>query len=78
MPSLPQSLAYVVTNIRRAEPPADLFEVPTDYTFVRSSIPDDPLITLTPWRQFAPACEPVTRLRPDPASVATYDRNLRS
>ena len=55
VPSLPQSLAYVVTNIRRAEPPADLFEVPTDYTFVRSSIPDDPLITLTPWRQFAPA-----------------------
>lgn len=52
---------YAVTNIRRAEPPADLFEVPTDYAFVRSSILDDPLITLTPWRQSAPLCKPLTR-----------------
>jgi hypothetical protein len=49
---------YAVTNIRRAEPPADLFEVPTDYTFVRSSLPDDPLVTFVPWRQSAPACKP--------------------
>jgi hypothetical protein len=52
---------YAVTNIRRAEPPADLFEVPTDYTFVRGSLPDDPLFTLAPWRQSAPACKPLTR-----------------
>ena len=52
---------YAVTNIRRAEPPADLFEVPRDYTFVRGSLPDDPLIGLAPWRQSAPACKPLTR-----------------
>jgi hypothetical protein len=48
---------YAVTNIRRAEPPANLFEVPTDYTLVESSLTDDPLITITPWRQSTPACE---------------------
>jgi hypothetical protein len=52
---------YAVTNIRRAEPPADLFEVPTDYTLVESSLDHDPLITLTPWRQSAPECKPLTR-----------------
>ena len=52
---------YAVTNIRRAEPPADLFEVPTDYTFVRGSLPDDPLVAFAPWRQSAPACKPLTR-----------------
>jgi hypothetical protein len=52
---------YAVTNIRRAEPPAGLFEVPTEYTFVRGSLPDDPLITFVPWRQSAPACKPLTR-----------------
>jgi hypothetical protein len=50
---------YAVTNIRRAEPPANLFDVPTDYTFVRGPLPDDPLITLSPWRQSAPACKPL-------------------
>lgn len=52
---------YVVTNIRRAEPPPDLFEVPTGYTFARSPLPDDPLIEFAPWRQSAPACKPLTR-----------------
>ena len=52
---------YAVTNIQRAEPPAGLFEVPTDYTFVRGSLPDDPLITFASWRQSAPACKPLTR-----------------
>ena len=52
---------YAVTNIRRAEPPADLFEVPTDYTFVRSSLPDDPLVTFASWRQSAPMCKSMTR-----------------
>jgi hypothetical protein len=52
---------YAVTNIRRAEPPADLFEVPTDYTFVGGSLPDDPLVTFAPWRQAVPACSPLTR-----------------
>ena len=52
---------YVVTNIRRGDPSADLFEVPTDYTFVRSSLPEDPLISLAPWRESAPACKPLTR-----------------
>jgi hypothetical protein len=49
---------YAVTNLRRAEPSADLFEVPTDYTFVRGS-PADPLFTFAPWRQSAPACKPL-------------------
>jgi hypothetical protein len=52
---------YAVTNIRRAEPPADLFEVATDYTFVRGSLPDDPLVTFAPWRQSAPTCKHVIR-----------------
>jgi hypothetical protein len=52
---------YAVTNIRRAEPPAELFEVPTDYTLVSGSLPDDPLVTFAPWRQSAPACKPLTR-----------------
>jgi len=52
---------YAVTNIRRAEPPADLFEVPADYTFVRGPLPDDPLLTLSPWRQSTPECKPLPR-----------------
>jgi len=35
---------YEVTKIRRDEPPADLFEVPTDYTLATGSH-DDPLVT---------------------------------
>ena len=50
---------YEVTNIRRDEPPADLFEVPTDYTRATGSR-DDPLVTFAPW-QSPPACRPLTR-----------------
>jgi hypothetical protein len=38
---------YRVTNIRRTEPNADLFEVPHDYAIVRSSL-KDPWISLVP------------------------------
>jgi hypothetical protein len=39
---------YKVTNIRRDEPPATLFDV-TDYTFVDGSH-DDPLVGFSPWQ----------------------------
>src|SRR4029079_4607016 len=39
---------YTVTNIRRDEPPATLFDV-TDYTFVDGSR-DDPLVGFSPWQ----------------------------
>jgi hypothetical protein len=42
------SVDYEVTNIRRDAPPADLFEVPTDYMFVRGSR-EDPLVGFAPW-----------------------------
>jgi hypothetical protein len=42
------SVDYKLTNIRRDEPPAELFDVPTDYTFVRGS-KDDPIVTFEPW-----------------------------
>jgi hypothetical protein len=52
---------YEVTNIRRAEPPAKLFEVPTDYTFVSvGGAREDPLVIFSPW-QSPPACKPVKR-----------------
>lgn len=50
---------YELTNIRREEPPAELFDVPTDYTLVHGS-PDDPLIAVAPW-QSPPACKPLPR-----------------
>jgi hypothetical protein len=53
------SVDYQVTNIQRDEPPADLFEVPTDYMLVTGSH-DDPLVTFAPW-QSPPACKPLTR-----------------
>jgi hypothetical protein len=53
------SVEYELTNIRREEPPAKLFEVPTDYTFVTGSH-DDPLVTFAPW-QSKRSCEPRTR-----------------
>jgi len=49
---------YKVTNIRRDEPPATLFDV-TDYTFVDGSH-DDPLVGFSPW-QSPPACKPRSR-----------------
>jgi len=51
---------YEVTNIRRGEPPTELFDVPTDYTLVHGSLPDDPLFTFAPW-QSPPACKPLQR-----------------
>jgi hypothetical protein len=54
------SVDYELTNIRREEPPAELFEVPTDYTFVRGSLPHDPLVSFAPW-QSKHSCEPLTR-----------------
>ena len=52
------SVDYEVTNIRRSEPPAELFEL-TAYTFVSGSR-DDPLVTYVPW-QSPQACKPVKR-----------------
>jgi len=54
---------YELTNIRREEPPAQLFQVPTDYTdytFVSIGSGDDPLVKFAPW-QSPPACKPLKR-----------------
>jgi hypothetical protein len=51
---------YELTNIRREEPPAQLFQVPTDYTFVSIGSGDDPLVLFAPW-QSPPACKPLKR-----------------
>jgi hypothetical protein len=55
------SVDYELTNIRREEPPAKLFEVPTDYTFVSVGTLWDPLVIYAPWQSKRP-CE----LPPDP------------
>jgi hypothetical protein len=47
---------YKVTNIRRDEPSTTLFDV-TDYTLVDGSLPDEPLVSFSPW-QSPPACGP--------------------
>ena len=44
------SVDYELTNIRRDEPPAELFTVPPDYTFVHGSH-DDPALVLRPWQR---------------------------
>ena len=54
---------YELTNIRREEPPAQLFQIPTDYTdytFVSIGSGDDPLVGFAPW-QSPPACKPLKR-----------------
>jgi hypothetical protein len=51
------SVDYTVTNIRRDEPRADLFEVPADYALTHGS-KDDPLIRFASW-QSPPACKPI-------------------
>jgi len=54
---------YELTNIRREEPPAQLFQVPTDYTdytFVSIGSGDDLLVGFAPW-QSPPACKPLKR-----------------
>src|SRR5262245_36739480 len=48
---------YELTNIRREEPPAQLFQVPTDYTddtFVSIGSGDDRLVGFAPWQ--SPPC----------------------
>jgi hypothetical protein len=42
------SVDYQLTNIRRGEPLAELFDIPANYTFVTGSH-QDPLIELDPW-----------------------------
>jgi hypothetical protein len=42
------SVDYKLANIRRDEPPVELFTVPPDYTFVRGSH-DDPGMVLRQW-----------------------------
>jgi hypothetical protein len=49
---------YELTRIRREEPQAKLFEVPTDYTFVSVGSREDPLIIYAPW-QSPRACNPL-------------------
>ena len=53
------SVDYEVTNIRRSEPPAELFEL-TAYTLVSGPLPDDPLAIYAPW-QSPQGCKPVKR-----------------
>lgn len=49
------SVDYRVTNIRRGEPAADLFDVLTTYAFVNEGV-----FAVGPW-QSPPACKPVKR-----------------
>jgi hypothetical protein len=54
---------YELTNIRREEPPAQLFQLPTDYTadtFVSIGSGDNRLVGFAPW-QSPPACKPLKR-----------------
>lgn len=56
-----RSVDYELTNIRREEPPAQLFQVPTDYTLVSIwSSGEDPWVAFAPW-QSPPACKPLKR-----------------
>lgn len=42
------NIEYLVTNIRRVEPPTALFEVPADYTLRTVLSPSDPLVRIFP------------------------------
>jgi hypothetical protein len=55
-----RSVDYELTNIRREEPPAKLFQVPPDYTFVSIGSREDPVVGFAPW-QSPPACKPQKR-----------------
>ena len=55
-----RSVDYELTNIRREEPPAKLFQIPTDYTFVSIDFHEDPLVVFAPW-QSPPACKLLKR-----------------
>jgi hypothetical protein len=43
---------YELTNIRRVEPPAELFVVPADYTIDYSSVGHNPWLTLIPGERY--------------------------
>jgi hypothetical protein len=43
------SVDYALTEIRRDEPPAKLFEIPAGYTLVQGAHIDDPLIEFEAW-----------------------------
>jgi len=59
--SIRRSVDYELTNIRREEPPAQLFQVPTDYTLVSIfGSGEDPSVAFAPW-QSPPACKPLKR-----------------
>ena len=59
--SIRRSVDYELTNIRREEPPAQLFQVPTDYTLVSIwGSGEDPWGAFAPW-QSPPACKPLKR-----------------
>jgi len=51
---------YQLTNIRREEPRATLYEVPSDYTFIEHGSRNNPIIAFAPW-QSPPACKPIHR-----------------
>ena len=55
-----RSVDYELTNIRREEPPAKLFQVPPDYTLGSIGAGEDPVVTFAPW-QSPPACKPQKR-----------------
>lgn len=55
-----RTVDYELANIRREEPPARLFQVPTDYTFVSIGSREDPVVSFAPW-QSPPACKPLKR-----------------
>jgi hypothetical protein len=59
--SIRRSVDYELANIRREEPPAQLFQVPTDYTLVTAvGSGEDRLVGFAPW-QSPPACKPLKR-----------------
>jgi hypothetical protein len=55
-----RSFDYELTNIRREEPAAKLFQVPPDFTLVSIGSREDPLVGFAPW-QSPPACKPLKR-----------------
>ena len=55
-----RSLDFALTHIRLEEPPASLFEVPYDYTFVSIGSHEEPLVGFAPG-QSPSACRPLKR-----------------
>jgi len=56
-----RSIDYELTNIRREEPPATLFQVPSDFTFGSIGDREDRRVILAPRRSPPSACEPTKR-----------------